>query len=279
AGLWFAGTPLNKLMKIEKEAITQSIKLSVILLVVMLALFVLVGFHVSAPIREISRYITNVSDDKKDAALDIHTNDDMGRLADNLRDMVKKLQARTEEFRDLSYRDQLTNLWNRRYFPEAFQREIELSVRYATPLSLGMADIDHFKRVNDTFGHDAGDVVLRHIAALLQKNLRNSDIVARYGGEEFILLLPHTRQKTAAGVLEKLRRLCEQTGIEVNGKTIRVTISFGLVSLPEKTRTPADVLIKHADIALYQSKQNGRNRITIYQEADATGSETPLNNS
>ncbi len=261
-GIWFAGMPIDKMLELERLGIMKSICITIILLIIMLVIFSAIGLHISAPVREITRYIIDVSNNKKGAALHIYSNDDMGKLSEHLRNMVLSLQARTEQFRELSYRDQLTGLWNRRYFMESIQREIALSIRHGYELSLGIADIDHFKKVNDTYGHDAGDVVLKHIADILRQNLRSSDIVARYGGEEFIILLHNTNLEEATKLFEHLRRLCEQSSVTVNNQSICVTVSFGLVTLPKDTQLPEEALIKHADMALYQSKRNGRNQVT-----------------
>lgn len=187
--------------------------------------------------------------------------------------MLDALQARTEELRALSLRDPLTGLWNRRHFTEAAQREIALSLRHGQSLSLAMADIDHFKKVNDTYGHAAGDLVLQHFADLLRRNLRGSDILARFGGEEFIFLFPHTSVREGGCILEKLRGLCETSDVATPEGAIRVTASFGVTELPPDATAPPDILlaqlVQRADAALYHSKGQGRNRVTIDADAPA----------
>jgi len=264
-GMWFIGFPLDQLLILKNQAIFKSLGISIALLIILLPLFILLGVQLGRPIRKISHYISSISNQEK-ATLDIYTNDDIGRLANKLRHMVATLQARSDELRLLAYKDPLTNLWNRKYFIETFCQEIALSLRHNLDLCICVADIDHFKNVNDTYGHLTGDIVLKQIARLFQDNLRSSDIVARYGGEEFIFLLPHTSLKEGLNVFEKLRILCENLTITADDQTIGITVSFGLTMLTHDTELSPDALkklmIKHADEALYQSKADGRNRVT-----------------
>lgn len=180
--------------------------------------------------------------------------------------MLDALQARTDELREISFRDPLTGLWNRRRFTETATREIALALRHKQPLSVAMADIDHFKNVNDTWGHAVGDEVLRHFARILRENLRSSDLLARFGGEEFIFLFPHTPLREGKGILEKLRVLCETSAVTCPEGTVRFTASFGVASLDPRTQGVPEALLealtKQADAALYISKNQGRNQVT-----------------
>jgi diguanylate cyclase (GGDEF)-like protein len=124
-----------------------------------------------------------------------------------------------------------------------------------------MLDIDHFKKVNDTFGHDHGDIVLRKIAEILNISLRTSDIPCRYGGEEFIVILPETDSEKAFKLAERIRKKIENTIIIINGNKINTSVSIGLSEL--KKNEKFDELIKRADIALYNAKNNGRNQTKI----------------
>ncbi len=235
------------------------------MLIISLPVFILLGIRLGVPIRKISHYILSISN-QENATLDIYSNDETGLLANKLRRMVSILQARSNEFRLLAYKDPLTDLWNRNYFIEASKQEITLSLRHNLDLCLCIADIDYFKNINDTYGHPIGDIVLKQIAKLFQENLRSSDIVARYGGEEFIFLLPHTSLNEGINVFEKLRVLCENLIIVTPEKSIQVTVSFGLTALSHDTNLSLHaiekLLIKQADEALYQSKTAGRNRVT-----------------
>ena len=160
--------------------------------------------------------------------------------------------------------DELTGLSNRRMFNYLIEREINRSRRYARPLSLVMIDIDHFKKINDTWGHLVGDMVLRELGALMRTNFRNLDVPVRYGGEEFAAILPETSLEEAIQFSERFRMIVE-SAMFMQGKTrIPVTISLGIASIgnsPVSEEMDAEELVHHADRALYQAKQNGRNRI------------------
>ena len=153
--------------------------------------------------------------------------------------------------------DHLTGIMNRRRFTEFLNREMARRQRHAEPLSLIMFDIDHFKRVNDVYGHEIGDLVLREMAQLVSSAVRRTDILARWGGEEFVILLPGTTGEAATGFAEKLRASIESHDFPQVG---RATASFGVASLEEK-ETDGATLIKHADQAMYTAKQDGRNRV------------------
>ncbi len=180
--------------------------------------------------------------------------------------MLDSLQANVQKLKVLSTHDALTGLWNRRQFDEVAVQEINTTLRYGHPLSLAMADIDYFKRINDTHGHKCGDAVLQELARLFRENIRSADIVARFGGEEFVFLFPHTVEEDAATALDTLRRLCAGNRVAYQGQTVRYTVSFGVASLPQDAEgASADVLedlIRKADAALYASKVQGRNRVT-----------------
>lgn len=180
------------------------------------------------------------------------------------------LQAATEQavsFQETSQRDGLTGLYNRYYFDEQISTEVACARRYERPLSLLMIDIDFFKHVNDTYGHQGGDQVLRIVAFKLLKTLRASDTLARYGGEEFSLILPHLSKQESIIVAERLRRIIEKESIPFEEKEIKVTISIG-VSEIAKGDTP-DKLIKEADSALYLAKKEGRNRVKTLPQGQA----------
>lgn len=159
--------------------------------------------------------------------------------------------------------DQLTGLWNRRHFEDQIAREIETSNRYDRPVGLVVADVDYFKRVNDTFGHDAGDAVLRHVARVFQESVRAVDTCARFGGEEIAVLLPSTPLDGARDFAERVRQLLERRPAVYQGRTIPVTASFGVACYPAGVRT-RDELFGAADKALYRAKQDGRNQVKTF---------------
>jgi len=165
-----------------------------------------------------------------------------------------------EEIYRLMTVDGLTEIYNRRYFNEALEREMNRSQRYGRNLSLIMFDLDFFKRVNDTFGHLAGDHLLRHIASIVKARLRRDDIFARTGGEEFSVILPEIPIEGARATAEKIRRIVETSQLIHERQVMHCTISLGVVGLRKDLITPDD-FYKAADALMYQAKQAGRNRV------------------
>jgi diguanylate cyclase (GGDEF)-like protein len=160
-------------------------------------------------------------------------------------------------------RDGLTKVYNKRYFTERITSEMRFAVRHKAMLALLLVDIDHFKKVNDTFGHLAGDRVLSAVATALQKSVRNEDVVARYGGEEFAVLLRATPIEHVRGTADRLRKLVESLAVDNEATDpIRVTISIGMATFPEQAVTTPEDLVEAADQALYRAKNGGRNRVS-----------------
>ncbi|MDH5490755.1 MAG: GGDEF domain-containing protein, partial [Myxococcales bacterium] len=163
---------------------------------------------------------------------------------------------------DSSVRDALTGLYNRHYFEDRLRAEVGYARRHGEDLSLLFLDADHFKRVNDTYGHAAGDEVLRSLGAYLLSTVRDEDIAARIGGEEFVILLRGIGSQGASGAAERLRAGAEALAIEHEGRSITITVSIGLCSLAEDDGIgSAAELLARADGALYQAKEQGRNRV------------------
>jgi len=174
----------------------------------------------------------------------------------------RQLETMLHEHRQLAMTDSLTQLPNREALSVRLETELGRFARYGHPLTVAVCDVDHFKMVNDTFGHLGGDEVLRRIAGLLRKRLRDVDLVARYGGEEFVIVMPETAVENALTVLESLRAGVEEMLITYDDKNVSVTASFG-VSVAEADDT-AHKIIQRADAALYLAKNRGRNRIVAY---------------
>lgn len=195
----------------------------------------------------------------------IHDGDDGDAcrgVAGVLRDVTER-KAMMEEMCRLARIDSLTGLWNRGYFMELAGREILRTVRGSLACSLILIDVDYFKKVNDNYGHDVGDVVLVELAGILCKSVREIDIVARIGGEEFIVLLPQTPRKEARIVAERIKANVRGSEIRAGRGTLAITVSQGLCAYQEGD--DLDSMIKHADIALYAAKANGRDRIEAYR--------------
>lgn len=166
-----------------------------------------------------------------------------------------------------SITDPLIGINNRRRFDRVLTEEIARANRYGIPLSMLLLDIDHFKKVNDTYGHYVGDLVLKRLGKLIKNVVRQTDIVARYGGEEISIILPHTRIKTAGELAERLRREVEKTTMvsadeHEGNEAVSITVSIGGAGLT-KGISESHVLIKKTDEALYKAKQAGRNRVVI----------------
>jgi diguanylate cyclase (GGDEF)-like protein len=169
------------------------------------------------------------------------------------------LRSQTELQR-LSQTDELTQGPNRRNIMERLAEELALHQRKKRPMSVALLDIDHFKKVNDSFGHQVGDVILREMAQLVSGRLRDYDAMGRYGGEEFLLILPETSLEQAFRVCDRLRQTVEAEEFMVNGRGYRITVSLGVAGKDEAESVTRDILINEADRCLYLAKQSGRNR-------------------
>ena len=167
---------------------------------------------------------------------------------------------------ELAIKDGLTEVYNRRYFMSQLDVEFAKSQRYKTPMAVIMLDADHFKRVNDTYGHGVGDVVLKRIAQTCTTLLRSQDVLARYGGEEFVVLLPQTDGASAVLLAERVRAGIAACVITVNEQPLQVTVSIGVAATPEHAATVA-ALLNLSDVALYAAKKNGRNQVASAEVA------------
>ncbi|WP_434563277.1 diguanylate cyclase [Pseudomonas sp. Z5-35] len=174
-----------------------------------------------------------------------------------------QIQAANAQLQLLSSTDRLTGLYNRGHWEGSLKSAYARHQRYGNALSLVMLDIDHFKRVNDTYGHQAGDKVIENVARLLHEHVRESDVAGRYGGEEFGVVLSDTDKEGARVFAERLRKAVEELLVQYNGQDIRFTISLGVADLSEPSNDHAE-LIARADQALYTSKKTGRNRVTVF---------------
>jgi diguanylate cyclase (GGDEF)-like protein len=179
-----------------------------------------------------------------------------------IREMAPVLEAKrlTETLRESSLQDAMTGLHNRRFLEEYVETLVATAKRHQTSLAILLLDLDYFKMVNDTHGHDAGDAVLKAIAELLKQNVRASDLVIRFGGEEFLILLPDTNGEAALKVADKIRLTVEQHKFRIAGGELKKTISVGVALFPEDSETFWQTL-KYADVALYRAKDEGRNRV------------------
>ena len=178
-------------------------------------------------------------------------------------ELHRQLEAKNRLLEELALTDPLTGLPNRRAIEEWATRQLSGAARYGFSFLVVLADLDHFKAVNDTHGHDAGDAVLKKFAEILKANSRRSDICGRIGGEEFLFILTHSTQENAMVAIERIRAELEAAKFDFDGGSLTVTASFGLAGF-EGTQTPDfNRLVSQADAALYAAKRTGRNRIEI----------------
>ncbi len=178
----------------------------------------------------------------------------------------RALEKKNLELEHLSRTDPLTGLFNRRYFEERFAAEFVRSERYRVPLTCVMLDIDYFKKLNDTHGHQAGDAALREVSAAIRQTLREVDLIARYGGEEIVAILPETAPLQGRQVAERLREEIAALKIARGEKILGVTVSIGVATYPVPGIENHEGLLRTADDALYKAKAAGRNRVHWYEE-------------
>jgi diguanylate cyclase (GGDEF)-like protein len=235
------------------------------LFIVLLLTYLVIGLYysVSITIRELLKAAKAFSAGDYDEPVKIVSNDELIAVAEAMDIMRINIKEREEKLALISQTDGLTRLSNRKFFDQALQISLANSRRNMTPLSLLMMDVDHFKKVNDDYGHLAGDACLIRIAELMQARFqRQTDVVARYGGEEFIAILYGQSLEDALSQAEKLRQEIENATIVFEDMNIKVTASFGLVALTPPQEAQAQDLIALADALLYQSKDHGRNQIS-----------------
>lgn len=268
-----------------------------ILLLIAVGEFLALSFIILRPIRTISEHISrNVLEDGSIGShIPIDSQDEIGEVAGRLNLMREKLtaargslqtrieaadkelaatnrqlrrqsielQEKNERLQSLAATDPLTELFNRRRFEETLEKEVASSIRYGDSFSLIVLDIDRFKLVNDQFGHDVGDSVIREVAIALRNVVRRADSIFRIGGDEFVVLCRNTTDEGALNLAEKIRRALEGHPVATAEGSLDVTASFGIASIPS-TAVASDpgILLKSADLALYRSKEEGRNRAT-----------------
>jgi diguanylate cyclase (GGDEF)-like protein len=172
------------------------------------------------------------------------------------------LTEKNKELEILSVTDSLTGLYNRKHLMESLTGEIGRSSRYERPFSLLIIDIDHFKKFNDTYGHLAGDDVLRKMGEVFRESIRGCDYAARYGGEEFVIVMPEIGRDQGVQAAERIRASVAKEKIDAQGNSVTVTISVGVASFPEHG-DDAQTIISKADTALYQAKRRGRDRVAL----------------
>ncbi|MBI4579411.1 MAG: diguanylate cyclase [Planctomycetes bacterium] len=253
----------------------RGISVGLLLLVALCSLVTL--RKVVAPLNELSRTAQQLASGVMDARAKVALHNEIGDLAHAFNNMAERLagaqfemlrlnaeleervQQRTHQLEDLAARDALTGVYNRRYFSDVIAREFAASERYDADLTCLMFDLDHFKEINDRFGHRAGDEVLTLAAQCIRQELRDADVAARFGGDEFILLLPRTSAAAAVHVADRITNRFLETARQKRPQ-IPATLSIGIASLRVTRARSAEALIHEADVALYKAKTAGRNR-------------------
>lgn len=242
-------------------------KLTAALVVVglFLTLFVvLVRVHLIYPLQRIDLALSTLSVDRPAPEFQPSPMVEIQAVEEAIGELHASLmenEAARHALEKLANRDGLTGLINRRHFMQAADAELLRAQRYQRPVTIGMADLDFFKNLNDTYGHAAGDTVLRAFAELAQEVLRHSDLVCRYGGEEFAFLFPESTLAEAEKLAERFRARCADYDIRIpDGRLVRVTLSMGLANA---SSCPIETALRRADEALYQAKRLGRNRIEL----------------
>lgn len=242
-------------------------KLIVVMVLVGLFLFAfifLVRRHLIDPLQRIDHALSNLSADQPAPSFPTSRMLEIQAVEEAIREHHVLLQQNEESRRGLealANKDGLTGLMNRRHFMQTAEMELQRAQRYRRPVTVAMADLDYFKKLNDTYGHAAGDAVLRAFAEQVRETLRQSDLVCRYGGEEFAFLFPEISPDETARLAERLRVASAAQAVPLpDGRSVTATVSIGLADASE---CPIEIALKNADEALYEAKRLGRNRVVI----------------
>lgn len=269
----------------------QSILLAMITLMIGITLSFWLGRQITNPLRTLADIASEMAGSDMLVRVDLPAQDEVGQLGRALNQMTDSIQRREQELRELAsslertvaertdelrlqnerleqiaITDSLTGIYNRRFFYDLAKKEVARAKRYGNPLSVVILDADHFKRMNDTYGHLIGDQILINLAKLCQENIRSLDIIARYGGEEFVILMPEVSCADAQKSAERLRKLVAETSMVTGGLNVMMTVSLGVACWDGANVLDFDALLARADRALYQSKESGRNRVSVWQE-------------
>jgi two-component system, cell cycle response regulator len=257
---------LTRARELKQRARTiTAIVLAIAIIMVILSGLILTQ-SILKPLKLLNIGVARFGDGDLSYRITLKTQDEIEQLATTINGMAAKLEQSQQALRELATIDGLTGVYNRREFNRRLTVEIERSRREGHPVSLLMVDIDHFKKLNDTYGHQSGDDALRHFSALITKEVRPGDIPARYGGEEFAVILPNADRRDVFAVAERLRTLIAAQDIEIqNNQKVKVTASLGCATFPVDAETE-DSLMAQADAALYKAKQGGRNRVCLAKQ-------------
>lgn len=224
--------------------------------------------EIIAPVIDSDGVVVNYIAIKEDITAEKESDSKLREAYVRLEEQMKEIQGLQDELREQAIRDPLTKLHNRHYLKETLSRELSRAMREKYPISFLMLDIDHFKLVNDTYGHAAGDFVLRDLADHLAEFTRTGDIVCRYGGEEFLVAFPNTKEGDAFFIADRLCESIQRTPIYVDHHTISITISAGISEFPTHGHYEG-LILETADKAMYHAKHNGRNQVVLWSRIKA----------
>lgn len=291
---------LKTQQRLESQKFSLLTREALIILLIAIGEFLALSYIIIRPVGIITKSLDNNIDENGQITGDIplESQDEFGQLAEQFNQLRSQLntanmalQSKIEvadrqlietnkqlveqsdelkqinrEFKKMSITDPLTGLYNRRHFEDLMETELAMSARYGDINSLLVFDIDHFKQINDQFGHQGGDIVLKEFAEVLKKGIRKTDILCRIGGEEFVAFCKRSPKETAVDIAEKIRKAIAQHGFDLGEDTAYISTSIGVSTFPDNNNTGKHELFKHADIALYNSKRNGRNLVTHYDD-------------
>ena len=293
----------HTIKRLESQKYSLFKREAFIILLIAFGEFLALSFIIIRPVSAISKSLNNGIDanGKIVAVVPITSNDEFGKLAELFNSLSSQLNAANERLQSkiqiadkeliknnrqltkqseelmmfsehlqrIAVTDELTGLFNRRRFDELMKNEIAIANRYGDSNSILVLDIDHFKKINDRYGHPCGDYVLKEISGLLRSKVRKTDILCRIGGEEFVALCRRADKHSAIHIAENLRKIIERTAFRYGEHEFNITVSIGIATITsESNELDRDNLYRHADIALYHSKDAGRNLVTHYEDLD-----------
>ncbi len=288
--------------RLDSQKYTLVTREAAIILLIALGEFIALSYIIIRPVSQICKALTESIDENGTiiGKLPVLSNDEFGALAqkfnllsDRLNEanykllskidltdaqlrqtnlqliqQSEELQRINEELKLVSLTDALTGVYNRRHFEAVIENEVAMSLRHHDISSLILLDIDHFKKINDNYGHNAGDIVLKEVAQLLNSQLRKTDVLCRTGGEEFVVICKRVNKEESIKIADNLRRIIEQRRFVFNNVTFHTTMSAGICTMPNTHNARTSEEIYHcADIALYLSKKNGRNKTTHFEDS------------
>lgn len=265
---------LRQAKDLKQRVRTINILAATVVIVMAIRSIFFLAHSILKPLKQLKQGLAQFGDGDLSFRIDLKSGDELEQLANTINWMAENLEENQRALTEMATIDGLTGVFNRREFNRRLTIEIERSLREGHPVSLLMVDIDHFKKINDIYGHQSGDDALRHISRLIKQEVRPGDLPARYGGEEFAVILPYANSTEAFAVAERLRILIENQDISIqnNLNKIRITASLGCSTFPVDAQTE-NALMTEADSALYRAKETGRNRVCT-----ATAQRIPITN-